>query len=194
MESGWIIRTIIQNKNMKKIIIMPMILASFIVFSQEKIVTKSAVITLEASIPSFQPVAGTNSSVTFVLNPVTGEVASLALLKGFQFEMALMEEHFNENYMETDKYPKAIFRGQIEGFDIKSLTEDYKDYIIRGKLELHGKSKDIKAIAKITKTGPRITIISDFAVNASDFSIPIPALIKYKLDDRVKVQIIAVLK
>ncbi|MEL1252209.1 YceI family protein [Flavobacterium sp. DGU38] len=179
---------------MRKIIIMPMLLASFIVFSQEKIVTKSAAITFEASVPSFQPVAGTNSNVTFVFNPATGEVASLALMKGFQFEMALMEEHFNENYMETDKYPKAIFRGQIERFDIKSLTEDYKDYIIKGKLELHGKSKDIKATAKITKTGPRITIISDFDVNASEFSIPIPSLIKYKLDDRVKIQIIAVLK
>lgn len=179
---------------MKKIIIMPMLLASFIVFSQEKIVTKSATITLEASVPSFQPVVGTNTSVTFVLNPVTGEVASLALMKGFQFEMALMEEHFNENYMETDKYPKAIFRGQIEGFDIKNLTDDYKDYTIKGKLEVHGKSKDITAGAKITRSGSRITFISDFEVNASDFSIPIPALIKYKLDNKVKIQIIAVLK
>ncbi|WP_343697981.1 YceI family protein [Flavobacterium sp.] len=194
MESGWIIRKIIYNSNMKKIIIMPMLLASFIVFSQEKIVTKSATITLEASVPSFQPVAGTNSKVTFVLNPATGEVASLALMKGFQFEMALMEEHFNENYMETDKYPKAIFRGQIEGFDIKNLTEDYKDYTIKGKLEMHGKSKDISADAKITRSGSRVTFISDFEVNASDFNIPIPALIKYKLDNKVKIQIIAVLK
>ncbi len=194
MESRWIIRTIIHEKNMKKIIIMPMILASFIVFSQEKIVTKSATITLEASVPSFQPVVGTNSNITFVLNPATGEIASLALMKGFQFEMALMEEHFNENYMETDKYPKAIFRGQIEGFDIKNLTDDYKDYTIKGKLEVHGKSKDINADAKITKSGSRITFISDFEVNASDFSIPIPTLIKYKLDNKVKIQIIAVLK
>lgn len=194
MEPGWIIRKIMHQKNMKKIIILPMILASLIAFSQEKILTKSATITLEASVPSFQPVLGNNSNVTFVLNPKTGEVASLALMKGFQFEMALMEEHFNENYMETDKYPKAIFRGQIEGFDIKKLTEDYKDYIIKGKLEVHGKSKDINADAKITKSGSRITIISDFEVNASDFSIPIPSLIKYKLDNTVKIQIIAVLK
>ncbi|WP_073414938.1 YceI family protein [Flavobacterium defluvii] len=179
---------------MKKIIIMPMILASFIVFSQEKIITKSATLTLEASVPSFQPVMGTNSNVTFVLNPATGELASLALMKGFQFEMALMEEHFNENYMETDKYPKAIFRGQIEGFDMKSLTEDYKDYPVKGKLEVHGKSKDINTYAKITRSGSRITFISDFEVNASDFNIPIPTLIKYKLDNKVKIQIIAVLK
>ncbi|MDQ5930830.1 MAG: hypothetical protein QG594_2619, partial [Bacteroidota bacterium] len=81
-----------------------MILASFLVFSQEKILTKSSTITFEASVPSFQPVLGTNTNVTFVLNPATGEIASLALIKGFQFEMPLMEEHFNENYMESDKY------------------------------------------------------------------------------------------
>lgn len=179
---------------MKKIILIPVILSSFIVFSQGKIISKSSTITFEASVPSFQPVMGTNSNVTFVLNPATGEIASLALIKGFQFEMPLMEEHFNENYMETDKYPKAIFRGEIEKFDAKKLTEDYKDYVIKGNLELHGKSKDINASAKITKTGSRITIISDFTVNASDFSIPIPSLIKYKLDDKVKIQIIAVLK
>ena len=179
---------------MKKIILIPFLLISLIVFSQEKMITKSATITVEASVPSFQPVLGTNSGVTFVLNPVTGEIASLALMKGFQFEMALMEEHFNENYMETDKYPKAVFRGQIQDFDAKNLTEDYKDYIIKGKLELHGKSKDINAPAKITKTGSRITVISEFTVNSSDFSIPIPSLIKYKLDNKVKIQIIAVLK
>jgi hypothetical protein len=179
---------------MKKIILVSMLLASFFIFSQEKMLTKSGTITLEASVPSFQPVLGTNSGVTFVLNPATGEIASLALMKGFQFEMALMEEHFNENYMETDKYPKAVFRGQIQEFDAKNLTEDYQDYIIKGKLELHGKSKDINVPAKITKSGSRITVISEFSVNSSDFSIPIPSLIKYKLDNKVKIQIIAVLK
>ena len=88
--------------------------------------------------------------------------------------MPLMEEHFNENYMESDKYPKAIFRGKIEKFDSNNLTEDYKDYLIKGNLELHGKSRDINASAKITRTGSRITIISDFAVNVSDFGILIP--------------------
>nr|WP_294927047.1 YceI family protein [uncultured Flavobacterium sp.] len=179
---------------MKKIILLPMLLASCIVLSQDKMITKSGTVTIEASVPSFQPVKGTNNNVTFVLNPKTGEIASLALMKGYEFEMALMEEHFNENYMETDKYPKAVFRGQIEGFDANKLTEDYKDYIIKGKLELHGKSKDININAKITRTGTRISVFSDFSVNTSDFDIPIPALIKYKLDNKVNIQIIAVLK
>ncbi|MDX6180899.1 YceI family protein [Flavobacterium sp. Fl-77] len=179
---------------MKKILLITMLLVSLIVFSQEKLITKTATISVEASVPSFQPVKGTNTNVTFVLNRRTGEIASLAMMKGFRFEIALMEEHFNENYMETNTYPKAVFRGQIQDFDANSLTEGYKDFIIKGKLELHGKTKDVSVNAKITKSGPRITILTDFSVNADDYGIPIPALIKYKLDNKVNIQIIAVLK
>lgn len=178
---------------MKKTLLTTMLLVSLIVFSQEKLISKSGTVILEASVPSFQPVKGSNNSVTFVLNTATGEIASLALMKGFRFDIALMEEHFNENYMETNTYPKAIFRGKIEGFVMNKLTEDYKDYIIKGKLELHGKSKEIIANAKITKSGSRITILSEFSVNSSDFNIPIPSLIKYKLDNKVNIQLLAVL-
>ena len=94
---------------MKKTILITMLLASFIIFSQEKMITKSGTIIFDASFPSFDEVKGTNSNVTFVLNPATGEIASLAIMKGFLFKIALMEEHFNESYMETDQYPKAIF-------------------------------------------------------------------------------------
>lgn len=179
---------------MKKILLITMIVNSLSLFSQEKLITNSSTIAVEASVPSFQPVKGINSNVTFVLNRRTGEIASLAMMKGFRFDIALMEEHFNENYMETDKYPKAVFRGQIQDFDANNLTEDYRDYIIKGKLELHGQSRDVSVKAKITKSGPRITILTDFSVNADDYDIPIPALIKYKLDNKVNIQIIAVLK
>ena len=170
-----------------------MLLASFIIFSQEKMITKSGTIIFDASFPSFDEVKGTNSNVTFVLNPATGEIASLAIMKGFLFKIALMEEHFNESYMETDQYPKAIFRGLIEGFDVNQLTGDYKDYIIKGKLELHGKTKDINANAKIRKIGPRITLLSNFSVSTSDFSVAVPSLIKYKLASEVNIKLSAVL-
>ena len=183
----------IYNEIMKKNLLIPMLLASFIIFSQEKMITKSGTIIFDASFPSFDEVKGTNSNVTFVLNPATGEIASLAIMKGFLFKIALMEEHFNESYMETDQYPKAIFRGQIEGFDASRLTEDFKDYIIKGKLELHGKTKDINANAKIRKVGPRITLFSNFSVNTSDFSVAVPTLIKYKLASEVNIKISAVL-
>lgn len=178
---------------MKKTILITTLLVSFIIFSQEKMITKSGTIIFDASFPSFDEVKATNSNVTFVLNPATGEIASLAIMKGFLFKIALMEEHFNESYMETDKYPKTIFRGQIENFDASQLTGDFKDYIIKGKLELHGKIKDINANAKIRKQGPRITLMSNFTVYTSDFSIPVPALIKYKLASEVNIKLSAVL-
>lgn len=183
----------IYNQMMKKTLLFSMLLVSFVVFSQEKMITKSGTITFDASFPTFEEVKAINNNVTFVLNAETGEIASLALMKGFGFEIAQMEEHFNENYMETDQYPKAIFRGQIEEFEKKNLTSTPKDFTLKGKLELHGKTKDISVIAKVSKTGPRITVQSNFTVNTSDFSIPIPTLIKYKLASKVNIQLSAVL-
>ena len=182
-----------QNRIMKKIILVPLLFASLLVFAQEKMITKSGIITFDASFPSYDEVKGTNIGATVVLNPETGEIASLALMKGFHFEIALMEEHFNENYMETDRYPKAIFRGQIEAFDRKTLTSNPKDFVMNGKLEIHGKARDISVIAKLSKVGPRVVLNTSFSVNTSDFSIPIPTLIQYKLASKVNIQLAAVL-
>jgi hypothetical protein len=193
MGKRWIITTMIYSRIMKQIILLLILSVSGIVFSQEKLISKSGTIIFDASFPSFDEVRGTNKNVTFVLNPATGEIASLAIMKGFEFKIALMEEHFNESYMETNQYPKAIFRGQIEGFDINDLMGEFKDYIIKGKLELHGTTKEINANARISKTGSRVTIFSSFPVNTSDFSIPIPALIKYKLASKVNIKIAVIL-
>ena len=84
---------------MKKIILTAMLSITGICLSQEKMIDKSGMITFEASVPSFEEVKAINNSVTFVLNPATGEIACLALMKGFRFKVALMEEHFNESYM-----------------------------------------------------------------------------------------------
>lgn len=179
---------------MKNSIVVAMVLISSWVFAQEKKISKSAVITFEASVPSFEEVKATNNCVTLVLNPVTGEIASLALVKGFRFKIALMEEHFNENYMESDRYPKALFKGKIEGFDVTSLTPKSKDFIINGKLELHGKTVVVKAPAKISQSNSGISLSVAFAVNASDFDISIPAVVKNKVANKINIQVDAVLK
>lgn len=179
---------------MKKLILIGMLYVSAIGFSQQKMISKSGKITFEASVPSFEEVKATNSSVTFVLNPATGEIASLALMKGFRFKVALMEEHFNENYVESDQYPKAIFKGKIDGFDLNSLGVNPKDFSIKGKLELHGKSKDIVTTAKISKSASGIVITSAFSVNASDFDIAIPSLVKSKISNKINIQFDAVVK
>lgn len=179
---------------MKKTILIAMLCLCAIGVSQEKMVSKSAKVIFEASVPSFEEVKAVNRNVTFVLNPATGEIASLALMKGFQFKVALMEEHFNENYIESDQYPKAVFKGKIEGFDLQSLSADAKDFIIKGKLQLHGKSRDINTDAKISRSPSGVSISCNFSVNASDFNIEIPNLVKSKLSNKINIQFAAVLE
>ena len=105
-----------------------------------------------------------------------------------------MEEHFNENYVESDKFPKATFKGKIENFDLSKLTTTANNYTIKGKLELHGKSKDIAITAKIKKGKDGIEIVSDFTVNTDDFDIEIPSVVSKKVTKKVNVRFEFVLK
>lgn len=163
-------------------------------FAQTKMVTKTGKLTFEASIPAMEEVKAKNESVTVVLNPATGEIASLALVKGFRFKVALMEEHFNENYMESDTYPKATFKGRIDNFDASKLTTAAQNFTIRGKMEIHGKSKDIVISASIKKTGDGIDIDSGFTVNTDDYGIDIPSVVSKKVSKKVSVKLDATLK
>ncbi|HMI06650.1 MAG TPA: YceI family protein [Flavobacterium sp.] len=173
---------------MKKLMLLSLLFVAAAVSAQEKMITKTGKITFEASVPAFEEVKAINNGTTCVLNPATGEIASLALLKGFRFKVALMEEHFNENYIESDKYPKSTFKGKIENFDAAALTATAKDFTIKGKLELHGKTKDISIPAKIRKTDAGIEIISNFYVNADDYAIEIPSVVKSKVSNKVNVK------
>lgn len=172
---------------MKKIAILVLVVLCSFTPIQEKKITKTGTITFEASVPSFEEVKGKNSAVTCVLNTTNGEIAALALMKGFRFKVALMEEHFNENYMESSKYPKATFKGKLENFDVPKLTATTKEFTLKGKLELHGKSKDIVTIAKVKKIGTDIEVKTNFPVNVSDFDIEIPSVVSKKVAKKVTI-------
>ena len=79
------------------------LLISFLGFSQSKYLTKSGVLNFEASVEAFEEIKATNTNVTSILNTENGQFAALALVKGFRFKNALMEEHFNESYAESDE-------------------------------------------------------------------------------------------
>lgn len=174
---------------MKKVFFISALLYSFLSHSQAKLITKTGKVTFEASVPAFEEVKAKNENVTCIINTQTGEIASLVLMKSFGFKVALMEEHFNESYIESDKYPKGTFKGKIENFDISKLTPAAKDFTITGKLELHGKSKQISIPAKIKKTASGIELISNFEVTTDDFNIEIPSVVSKKLSKKVNVNL-----
>ena len=179
---------------MKTHIILLLILSMGTLFAQDKMITKTGQLVFEASVPSFEEVKAKNESVSCVLNTKTGEIAALALQKGFRFKIALMEEHFNENYVESDKYPKATFKGKIENFDYSKIDKTSKSYTIKGIVELHGKSKEISINATIKKADNGIEIKSDFALNTDDFNIEIPSVVSKKVSKKVNVSFHFLLK
>ncbi|GAA4772356.1 MULTISPECIES: YceI family protein [Flavobacterium] len=169
-----------------------LILIAFIhtnTFSQEKVLTKTGITTFEASVPSFEEVKATNKNSGCVLNTKTGEIVGLLMMKAFKFKLALMEEHFNENYIESDKYPKGIFKGKIINFNINKLTSQSQDFTITGTMEIHGKTKEISITAKISKQENTIFLNSNFDLNTDDFNIDLPILIRSKVAKKVNVQI-----
>lgn len=188
MANRWFIRIIKNTNNMKKTITIILMTVGLLGFSQDKKVTKSGEITFEASVPSFEEVKATNKGVSCILNTKTGEIAALALVKGFRFKVALMEEHFNENYIESSKYPKAVFKGKIENFDASKLTNADQKFTINGTLEIHGKTKEVTAIAAIKKATDKIEIDTAFSVQHEDFDIKIPSVVSKKVAKTVDVK------
>ncbi|WP_417889375.1 YceI family protein [Xanthomarina gelatinilytica] len=174
---------------MKQFVTTLLILATFILQAQDKYLTKSGSLGFEASVPSFEEVKAKNESVTVILNTENGEIAALLLVKGFRFKNALMEEHFNENYAESELYPKATFRGKIVNFSMDGLEgSKIQKVTIEGKLDFHGKTKQVSHItANISKNEHIISIEGSFIVQASDFNIEIPKIVKNKLSNEVHV-------
>ncbi len=119
---------------------------------------------------------------TAVLKVETSEVALLVPMKSFHFNNALLEEHFNENYLHTNKYPNGTYKGKLIGFDKSMLTKDGEYKISsEGKMELHGITKDFKSPVLLTVKGGVATFKCDFPVKAADYNIEIPDLVKPKL-------------
>lgn len=172
---------------MKKILIIALLLCGVYVNGQTKYLTKTGFVEFEASVPSFEEVAAKNNSVTAILNTDNGEFAALAFVKAFRFKNALMEEHFNENYAESDAFPKATFKGGIKDFDIENFNNK-QGFIISGVLTFHGVSKDINDISITIKHEDEVIVVSGtFNVLVSDFDIKIPKIVKNKLSNEVSV-------
>lgn len=164
-----------------------------VINAQEKFITKSGEINFEASVPSFEEVKAKHNSVSAILKS-NGEFASLALVKGFRFKVALMEEHFNENYAESSKYPKATFKGKVKDFDATKLSEEEKEYMVSGTVTMHGVDKKIEAKAIIKKVDDVIFLNTQFVLKPEDFKIEIPSVVSSKIAEEINVSAIFELK
>lgn len=131
-----------------------------------------------------------NHEVSSVLNIKTGELAFSVLIKSFKFRKALMQAHFNESYLESDKYPKSKFTGSITNLDRMNFNKNgVYPVVVEGNLTMHGVTRKIKSNATITVTNLKINATADFQVNLKDYNIKIPAIVRQKIAEVIDVRV-----
>jgi len=131
-----------------------------------------------------------NNQVVSTLKTDIGELNFGVLIKSFKFKNALMEEHFNENYMESTKFPKALFKGKITNLkDINFTKKGNYTANISGDLTIHGVTKPITATAQLEVKDKVITAVSAIIVKPADYDIKIPDLVKDKIAKDVSIEI-----
>lgn len=174
---------------MKKIMITCIcLILSLAVFSQ-KVITRSGEIKFEASMPAFEEVAAKNNTVSCVFDTSTGEIAVLALVKAFRFKVPLMEEHFNENYIESDQFPKSTFKGKVANFDVSKITSGKATFDVEGDLTLHGVTKKVKTKITFVQSGEKLISTCIFKVKPIDYNIKIPSVVKSKIAETVEINL-----
>lgn len=169
---------------MKKIILLVLVIVSAkTIQAQDKQFTKTGKINFDATVPkSPENIDGINKTVVCVLDTKSGVMQLVVMMKAFEFDRALMQEHFNENYVESDKFPKAEFKGTIANNATVSYTKDGVYPVkVKGKLTMHGETKDVEADGKITVKGGKISAAADFSVVLKDYKIEVPELVADKV-------------
>lgn len=164
------------------------------VMSAQKYFTKTGHISFYSDTP-LEKIEGHNKSSNCVLDVATGKLEVATLVKGFQFEKALMQEHFNENYMESDKFPKAVFKGQIDNYSKLDITKNGKVTVkVSGDLTMHGVTKKVTTDAMVSINSGKIIADASFNVLLADFNIKIPALVKDQIAKSLKIKVACTLE
>lgn len=157
--------------------------------AQDRYVSKNGHIWIYSKTP-LETIEAHNHEAASVLTPSTGEIAFQLLIKAFKFDRALMEEHFNENYMESAKYPKSDFRGKITNLkDIDFSKDGTYDAMVEGKLTIHNKTRSISQKGTIQVKQGTIRVQAKFEVVPQDYDIEIPGVVRDKIAKTVEITV-----
>ena len=159
------------------------------VSAQDKFFTKTGKISFYSK-ASLENIEAHNKAATCVLDAKTGNLQFAILMKGFEFEKALMQEHFNENYVESHKFPKADFRGQVvNNGDVNYSKDGVYPVKVKGKLTIHGETKDVETGGKIEVKQGKVMADASFNVDLADYKIEIPKIVKDNISKTVNIAV-----
>lgn len=157
---------------MKKYLLFILLLSSTCVLNAQSLLsTKSGVAKFNAT-GGLVKIEAVNNQVDCKMLPSNGQIVFALLVKGFRFENQLMEDHFNENYLESTKFPKASFKGYITNISTVNFTTDGVYRVIAdGVLTIHGVDQKIQTPGTITVKSGKASLNSDFSVKLADYKI-----------------------
>jgi len=153
-------------------------------YGQERYFTTNGFVNFFSHSP-VEDINADNNQTMSIINVENNEVVIHVLMKSFMFEKSLMQEHFNENYVESDKYPKSKFNGKMTNFDPKNSSK--QTVKLAGELSLHGVTKPVETEAEVLFKDEELSLKGTFNIAVADYGIKIPQTVINNIAKSIKV-------
>jgi hypothetical protein len=171
---------------MKRFYLLLFFAAGFFVVHAQKYSAEKGAITFFSD-AAIEDIKAENSLVGSLFNATTGELVYIVKILDFKFEKSLMREHFNEKYMETEKFPKSTFQGKVTGFTAEGRGE--QKVKASGKLTIHGVTRNVEIPGTVEFAGGKAILKSKFVVKLVDYNVKIPKLVWQNIAEEIEVKI-----
>ena len=173
---------------MKKIIFFTFILLAAQVVSAQRYMTKTGKVSFYSDAP-LEKIEAVNHQVNCAIDTHSGFFVVKILMRSFVFEKALMQEHFNEEYVESDKYPNAFFKGKITNLkEIDFSRPGTYPAVIEGEMALHGKTNKMIAKGTFTVSKAGIRVQGKFPLKIADYGISVPGAVTGKIAEVMQIR------
>jgi hypothetical protein len=174
---------------MKRLLLLLVLLTAFIAVNAQKYMTKNGFISFFGHTP-MEDIKGDNNQVNSILDISTGDMVFQALVKSFHFDRALMEEHFNENYMESDKFPKTSFKGKITNLSSVDFKKNGTyEVTVEGDMTIHDVTNKITTKGTLEVVSGGVNANSKFSIIPEDYKINIPGVVRDKIAKSLEVTV-----
>lgn len=156
----------------------------------QKYITKNGFIKFYSETP-IETIQAENRQVNAALDAATGDLVFKVLMKSFEFEKALMQEHFNENYVESQKFPNGTFQGKVTNIrDIDFSTPGTYDALVEGDLTIHGVTQKVSEKGTFTvKSADNVRGQCKFNIRVADYDIKIPKAVMQNIAESMEVTV-----
>lgn len=177
------------NNLVRPLLLLVGLAAAWPSLAQSRYQTRNGTLSFFSSTP-IEDIAAKSTQASAVVDAEAGKLAFTAPINSFQFRNGLMQEHFNENYLESEKYPKATFSGQLLGWNAAALTTAGPHPVqVEGDLTIHGVTHRVRVPGTLELQGNRLLLNAKFTVAPADYKIEIPALVRSHIAKTVEVTV-----